>query len=731
MAVDAGSVYMDVSFNHAKIAKDLERGVKAGADKAATDFDSRMSRLSSTANMVGTGIAVGLGAGLVVATKKAADLEQAVGGTAAVFKDQQKKLETFAKGAAEAVGLSETAARQFTTQIGAALKGYGFTVDQAADKSIELTKLGADLAATFGGTTTDAVTALGAALRGEYDPLERFGVAINATLVNQKAVQMGLATSTENVSQNAKAQAGLALITERSADAQGQFAREATSASGAAQIAAAKTENAAADLGQSFLPIYSKISEVVGLAATGFAALPGPVQTGTIALVGLAAVAGPLRTTLGMIGPATVAMSTAFDAAAARAYVLAGNLGTVALRGAAAGVAIGGLIIAVGEYNDMLNDNAEAAKLALDPFRAQQAKSSYADLVTSLMKATVARKDLANAPTLDRLSGGNQPMIEQLEKEMEVSRRLIERTGQLMKERGLSADAALAAARSEKEFAGVQEAGAQATKISDDALKKLNATFETHKDTLDKTRDKYDTVLNARMSLATGQLDVRSADRDVRAAQRDLNDLMRTGTATSDEIEAAQDRVTQAVIRRGQAEVEQVDRVRVATTGAHISATEQANIYNASVDATIAKFGLWNTKIGEVKVSLDGLPKQLQIELVTKASKLLVAGLEKFFNTGQSANLFSIIPEGEGRAAGGPVAPGMAYPVNERGVPELLNVGDQQYLLPTAPGAVIPMDKVAAKSGTTNVFQTRELNARQLAAEVGAIQSRQLTGRQR
>jgi hypothetical protein len=106
------------------------------------------------------------------------EVEQAIGGTAAVFGDASKEIDKFVDSSVDLVGLSEAAARSLTTRLGASLKATGLSAEEAADRSIQLVTIGADLAATFGGTTEEAVTALGAALRGEYDPLERFGVAL-------------------------------------------------------------------------------------------------------------------------------------------------------------------------------------------------------------------------------------------------------------------------------------------------------------------------------------------------------------------------------------------------------------------------------------------------------------------------------------------------------------------------------------------------------------------------
>src|SRR5690606_31215355 len=120
----------------------------------------------------------------------------------------------------------ETEFRKATTSIGGQLKRMTGDVELAADRSIFLTQVAADLAATYGGTTADAVAALGAAFRGEADPAERFNLNLKIGEQNAKAVEMGLARTTKEVDDHARALALVELITEQSADAQGQFARE-------------------------------------------------------------------------------------------------------------------------------------------------------------------------------------------------------------------------------------------------------------------------------------------------------------------------------------------------------------------------------------------------------------------------------------------------------------------------------------------------------------------------
>jgi hypothetical protein len=191
----------------------------------------------------------------------AANLEQAIGGTAAVFGDAAGPIEQFAKTSADSVGLSESAFREGTTVIGSALKRMTGDVDFAAEGSIKLTQVGADLAATFGGTTREAVDALGAAFRGEADPAERFGLGLSITAVQAYAAEKGINNLTTGSDEYARIL--LQMIEEQSKanGAMGQFGREADTAAGKAQRMAAELEDLQARSGEAFLPLQTGAME--------------------------------------------------------------------------------------------------------------------------------------------------------------------------------------------------------------------------------------------------------------------------------------------------------------------------------------------------------------------------------------------------------------------------------------------------------------------------------------
>jgi hypothetical protein len=249
--------------------------VSKATDTVGKSTSSLEGKFSSTMKKLAIATGVGFGVGAIVnygktAVTAAARLEQSMGATEAVFRGNTAEMNRWAEGAAESMGLSEAAARESLSLIGAQLKNFGFSLDEAQSQGQGLVQLGADLAATYGGTTVDAVSAVTAALRGERDPIERFGVSINEATVKAKALAMGLYNGTGTITQNAKATATLALIYDQASDAAGQFARESDTVAGANQIAAAKAENAAASIGEALAPAYAqavklatKVSEAV------------------------------------------------------------------------------------------------------------------------------------------------------------------------------------------------------------------------------------------------------------------------------------------------------------------------------------------------------------------------------------------------------------------------------------------------------------------------------------
>lgn len=216
---------------------------------------------------------IGVAAAGAVAVKAASDQQQAFGALDAVYKGNSDAMKDWAEQQA-AVGLSTADAAQQASYLGAMLTGAGVAVDAAAEQSQRLVGLGADLAATFGGTTADAVAALGAAMRGEYDPLEQFGVSIKQADINARLAAQGQDQLTGEALKSAEAAALQALLWEKTGAAQGQAARESDTVAGATGRATAELKNAGAEITTGLLPAAAAAAGVLADLAGWFGEHP-------------------------------------------------------------------------------------------------------------------------------------------------------------------------------------------------------------------------------------------------------------------------------------------------------------------------------------------------------------------------------------------------------------------------------------------------------------------------
>lgn len=594
-------------FDDTKVRDGLKR-----TEKSTEDTMKRVSAIGVAASAV---IGAAFSKVLVDSTKSAADLEQAVGGTAAVFKRQSDQVSAFAQSAAEQVGLSEQSARELTSRIGGALKGYGYSLDEAAEKSITLTKLGADLAATYGGPTSDAVEALSAALRGEFDPLERYAIAINQTLIDQKAVAMGLASSTANVDQHARAQAALALIMERSADAQGQFAREADTAAGAAEIAKAKSENAAADLGKNFLPIYTKISEVTGFAADGFSRFGGSTQT---AVLGITAVAG--------LAPGVKSL---VDHARDLGGAGAANLKAFG----AAGLGVTAVSLAFDLANQKLAEAEQRAKDLSQTVLASTKGSTYDELVAKFKAINTQINDLStdvrnsSAPWDIDYRHDISVLGYQLQMTNEDIARMIGQIDSLAASTGRNKDE-VAAWVTEQAALGIK------FKSADEAMKAYTGSSQQAKsaaednaaaakrqaDALSALKSRMDAVYGSQQSLLGNSLSAYQANLDVQKAQRDLNAL--GPNATPEEVQAARMNLANAIDRQAQATAN-LAQTNAELAGKTFSADEHAKAYRDTLDQLIAQHPALADMLSDIKAKVDAIPDEKTIRIRIQAESTL------------------------------------------------------------------------------------------------------------
>ena len=167
------------------------------ASKATTEMDRAQEKAQRNADRweaIGTASRVagaGIAAGLLYATKAASNQEQALGALRAVFRTNTAAMEANAKSATK-LGLSTTEYAENAARLGGQLGNLGISQSDLGATTDDLIRKAADMAAQWGGPTSDAVQALGALMRGERDPIEQYGVTINDAMIQAEQAASGL-----------------------------------------------------------------------------------------------------------------------------------------------------------------------------------------------------------------------------------------------------------------------------------------------------------------------------------------------------------------------------------------------------------------------------------------------------------------------------------------------------------------------------------------------------------
>ncbi len=156
--------------------------------------------------------------------RAATDLTESINAVEKVFGSASGSVLAFAADTRDSVFLAESELNQLVTLTGSLLQTFGFSADEAAEASIRLTQRAADMASVFNTSVSDALLAINSALRGETEPITRFGAKVNEAAINAYLLSEGIVESTGAITDQEKTLARINLIMEQTASVQGDAA---------------------------------------------------------------------------------------------------------------------------------------------------------------------------------------------------------------------------------------------------------------------------------------------------------------------------------------------------------------------------------------------------------------------------------------------------------------------------------------------------------------------------
>jgi hypothetical protein len=261
------------------ISANAEQAIKA-FDKTAATAEKQMGKAGKSIDKLGGQLtkfgAAGLAASGVIgqqlfkAGQAASDLSESMNKTRVIFGGASKDVEAFASNAADKLGLSKRAALDAASTFATFGKAAGLSGGELTGFSKKLVTLSADLASFYNTSPEDAILAIGAALRGESEPIRRYGVLLNDAVLKQEMFALTGEKVTGTLTPQQKVLAAQAAIFKQTTDAQGDAIRTGDGLAMTQKRLQASVENLQAEFGEAAIPVIKAGADAALAAASGF-----------------------------------------------------------------------------------------------------------------------------------------------------------------------------------------------------------------------------------------------------------------------------------------------------------------------------------------------------------------------------------------------------------------------------------------------------------------------------
>lgn len=293
--------------------QDFDDGIAKSQGKFG-QFKNIVSGMAMGAGMAVANFALQAGQALVQfgadSVAAASDINETISKTNVVFEDGAAGILAWSQNAATAFGQSQQQALDAASTFAIFGKSAGLSGEDLTTFSTGFTELASDLASFNNTSPEQAIQAIGAALRGETEPMRAYGVMLDDATMRQKALELGIIDNVKNaLTPQQKVLAAQALIYEQTSLAQGDFARTSDGLANQQRILDAQWADMQATIGQALLPVVLAFTSALNsLVKTVLPPLAAFIKNQlTPAMSGLAAVIS------NTVGPIIAALSGAFS----------------------------------------------------------------------------------------------------------------------------------------------------------------------------------------------------------------------------------------------------------------------------------------------------------------------------------------------------------------------------------------------------------------------------------
>lgn len=370
-------------------------------------LDEAARRLSTAGNALTTGLTVPLAAAGVASVNFSSDMQKAINKVEVAFGGAADSVKEWSSTTLNSIGLAQGTALDMAALFGDMATSMGYSQDAAAQMSMALVNLAADLASFKNIGIDQASTALKSIFTGETESLKELGVVMTQANLEAYALAEGYTTAYTAMDQAQQVAVRYQYVLANTQNAQGDFARTSDSTANQLRIFRESLKEAAATAGDELLPIITPIIGKLNELIQTFGDLDEGTQKAVVQTGLFLAALGPMLKVTGGITTAVKAGITVYQTlrtvmAANTAATTAATAAQTGLNAAMAANPIGLLVTAIGTLLAVLGSFAVSAALTAESTDTlassiNEARQAYEDTRAELQESQASTLSMVDA----------------------------------------------------------------------------------------------------------------------------------------------------------------------------------------------------------------------------------------------------------------------------------------------------------------------------------------------
>lgn len=276
-----------------------------GWDKELGSLQSKLKKFDRQVSGIGRSLSTSITLPILAiggaSIKMASDLQENQNKVDVIFKESSKIIHNFAQTTIDNFGIAKSTALDMAGGFGDMATSMGFSTDAAADMSIKLVSLAADMASLKNISIEQAQTALSGIFSGQTEALTKLGSVMTVANVEAFALSKGIRKGWEEMSQAEKVALRYAFVLETQKNATGDFARTGGGAANQMRIFQERLKELSASFGEIVLPAFTNVITKLNDFIKIFQDLDPELKKNIINWTLMAAAIGPLLLAVGQL----------------------------------------------------------------------------------------------------------------------------------------------------------------------------------------------------------------------------------------------------------------------------------------------------------------------------------------------------------------------------------------------------------------------------------------------